>query len=352
MKNKAHYPSSTNQPGYILFLLFSILSVCSVLISLYFSRVVIYRQLIQQSIKQQRADQLAFSQTALAQALLIPQQKREAVKEQQPKAATPTQPEQKILAALFPYFNKEKSHELTIAADGIQATITMSIQSEQGKLNLNSLYDFEKKKFMYEGQANDRKKFCTWLFTRIATLTGKPPLMGAFEEHLKNRSVDFNDVTELLSIKEFAQQFADQLFFNTDSTSNNKLFLTDLFTVCTEQETITPWLFSRSWCILLSLQPKQKLSDEEIQKMFSTFKIDTTWETDWNSSLQLFYQKEYKDLPQEIKSILTTRYEANIFSLLLKAKISETTSTIFTIVKANTKQHLSSFDIVKTYQID
>jgi len=341
-----------NKQGYILFLLFSILSVCSVLISLYFSRVVIYRQLVQQSIRQQRANHLALSAVSLAQAVLVPQQNKDESKEASPKAATPGKSEQKILTALFPYFNKEKTFELTTATDGIQATLSLSIQSEQGKLNINSLYDFEKKKFMYEGEPTDRKKLCTWLFGRIATLTGKPTLMSVFEEHLKNRSIDFNDVTELLSIKEFSQQFSDQLFFNTDHTQINKLFLTDIFTVYTEQETITPWLFSRSWCTLLELQPKQKLTEEEIQKIFSTFKIDATWETDWNSSLQPFYQKEYKDLPQEIKSILTTRYEANIFSLLLKAKITETISTIFTIVKASTKQHLNGFDIVKTYQVD
>lgn len=344
--------SNLNRSGYILFLLFSILSVCSVLISLYFSRVVIYRQLMQQSIRQQHCNQLALSGIALAQAVLIPPKQKEETKEAQSKATAPGQPEQKILTALFPYFNKTKTHELTTKVDGIQATITLGIQSEQGKLNLNSLYDFDKRKFLYEGQANDRKKLCTWLFTRIATLTGKPTLMNVFEEHLKTRSKEFNDVTELLSIKEFAQQFEEQFFINTPSDSKNKLFLTDLFTVFSEQETITPWLFSQSWCLLLNLQPKQTLSTEELQKIFSTFKIDATWETDWNTSLQPFYQKEYKDIPQEIKSILTTRYEANIFSLLLKAKMTETISTIFTIVKANTKQHLSGFDIVKTYQID
>lgn len=341
-----------NQSGYILYLMFSILSVCSVLMSLYYSRVVIYRQLSQQSIKQERTHRLALSAVSLAQAVLIPQQKKEGTKETAPQTPTPTQPEQKTLIALFPFFNKEKTYELTAATDGIQATVSMSIMSEQGKLNLNSLYDFEKKKFMYEGQPNDRKKLCTWLFAQIATITGKPTLMPAFEEHLKTRSIDFNDVTELLGIQEFSQQFADFLFWSFDSNENKKIFLTDIFTVCTEQETINPWLLSPSWCVILNLQPKQKMEEDEIKKIFSTFKIDANWETDWNRSLQPFYQKEYKDLPQEIKSILTTRYEANIFSLLLKAKITETISTIFTIVKANTKQHLSGFDIVKTYQVD
>jgi len=340
--------------GYILFLLFGILSVCSVLISLYFSRVVIYRQLMQQLIAQQQAATMNMSGIALAQTLIIPEQKEEE-EQQTPKQAQPKGPEQidsKTLMKLFPYFNKEKAHELTAAADGIQATLTLGVQSEQGKLNINSLYDLEKKKFVNEGQQQgDKKKLCVWLFNQIATITGKPNLLQPFEQYMKNRTYDLNDVTELLSIKEFSEQFCDNLFFSPTDSKTKKLFLTDIFTVCSEQETITPLLLSPSWCILLGLQPKQTMTPEELQKFFAALKIDNKWETDWNSSLQGFYQKDYKDLAQEIKSILTTRYEANIFSLLLKTKIGETNSTIFTIVKTNTKQHLLGFDIIKTYQI-
>jgi len=340
--------------GYILFLLFGILSVCSVLISLYFSRVIIYRQLMQQLTAQQQAATINMSSIALAQTLIIPEQK-ENEDEQNPKQAQPKAAEQidiKALMKLFPYFNKEKIHELTAATDGIQATLTLSVQSEQGKLNINSLYDLEKKKFVNEGQQQgDKKKLCVWLFNQIATITGKPNLLQPFEQYMKNRTYDLNDVTELLTIKEFSEQFCDNLFVTFTDTKTKKLFLTDIFTVCSEQETITPLLLSPSWCLLLGLQPKQTMTPEELQKFFASLKIDSKWETDWNSSLQGFYQKDYKDLAQEIKSILTTRYEANIFSLLLKTKIGETNSTIFTIVKTNTKQHLLGFDIIKTYQI-
>lgn len=350
IKKKSYSPMHVpSKPGYILFLLFTILSVCSVLMSLFFSKVVIYRQLGQQTIRQQQATSLALSTVSLAQAVLTPSKKSD---NPEPKAGADDNLEKTVLINLFPFLNKEKKYELTSTSDGVFATISMSIQSEQGKLNINSLYDFEKKKFMYEGQANDRKKICAWLFGRIAAITGKPTLMTSFEEYLKSRSTELSDVTELLSAKDFLEQFSDALFFNPESSEGKKLFLTDIFTVYSEQETMNPWLFSYSWCSILDLKPKQNIPQEEIQKIFSSFKKDAMWETDWNSSLGLFYQKEYKDLAQEIKSILTTRYEANIFSLLLKAKIIETTSTIFTIVKANTRQHLSGFDIVKTYQID
>ena len=134
-------------------------------------------------------------------------------------------------------------------------------------------------------------------------------------------------------------------------TQQQKIFLTDIFTVSTEQNTINPWLFSSSWCKILDLKPKEKLSEEEKKKIFSQVAKTSNWESDWNKNLKDFYQKEYKDLAQEIKTILTTEFEVNIFSLLLKANIGETNSTIFTIVKSKAKDHLIRFEILKTYQV-
>lgn len=364
-----------NKKGYILFLLFSILSVCSVLISLCFSRTMVYQQLMKLVTNQQQCQQLALSSINLAQAILAPQKE---VKENGDKKAL-TNDKQKEDQALFkkilPYFNKEKKFKLTEKIDHFDATIILSIQSEHGKLNLNSLYDFEKKKFINEGKPNDCKKLCTWLFGRISEITGKQNLMAAFENILKKRELEFNDPLELLADKDFKEQFTDNIFINFEQ-KNKKIFLTDIFTVYTEPEAqnsidpvasmINPWLFSMSWQTLLNLNVKENLSKEDIQKF--TDKISNQsyatsnkqpnpqtggsfYENYWNECFKDFYQKEYKDLPQEIKSILTTSFEANIFSLLVKARIAETVSSIFTIVKANTKQHLTGFDILKTSQI-
>ncbi len=348
--------------GYILFLLFTILSVCSVLISLYFSQVLIYNKLMHMLITKEKATRLAMSSTTLAQALLTSNQKEEKSEKSSP-AESEQSDDQKVLTTLFDCWNKESVYDLTQEHDGLQATIKLCISGEQGKLNLNSLYDFEKKKFLFEGTPQDRKKICVWLFEKIATITKKPSLFAAFEQCLAKRDFDFNDVCELITIKEFATAF-DQNLFLTFAEKNpqdfatqtkvhepSEIFLTDIFTVSTEQETINPWLFSHSWCKILDLNPKKKLTDEEKKKFFSEVAKKSNWESDWNKKLKDFYQKDFKDLPVEIKTILTTEFEANIFSLLLKVNIGETNSTIFTIVKSKAKDRLINFEIVKNYQI-
>src|SRR3990167_3033364 len=269
--------------GYILFLLFTILSVCSVLISLYFSQVMVYRQLMHVLITKEKTNRLALSGISLVQALMSPDEEKDEAKSiDSPKDKEDTlSSDQKLLIQLFDCWNKELAYQLNIKDDGLDAKIALSVQSEQGKLNLNSLFDFEKKKFLFEGTPKDCKKLCVWLFEKIATLTKKPSLFGPFEKYLETRTFDFNDTTELLSIKEFSDVFGSNLFITFESTKQEvknesqlqtqqqKIFLTDIFTVSTEQNTINPWLFSSSWCKILDLKPKEKLSEEEKKKIFS-----------------------------------------------------------------------------------
>lgn len=304
---------------------------------------------MQTLLMKEKTNKLALSGTSLVQALMSPKKTKE--KESSEKQAQKSA-EQKLMTQIFPIFNKEKSYQFKQNIDGFDATLTISMQSEYGKLNLNSLYDFEKKKFIKEGQPGDRKKLCTWLFDTIATLTKKPSLFPAFEKHLEKRTNDFNDVTELLAIKEFTDAFSSHIFIQFDKKNpSNTIFLTDIFTITTEEETINPWLFSSSWCNILGLNVKEQLNAEEKNKIFSKLTKNNDWQKDWDSCLKDFYQKDFKDLPEEIKTILTTQFEANIFSLLLKATIGETNSTIFTIVKSRSKDNLILFDIMKTYQL-
>ncbi len=332
---------------------------CSVLLSLYFAQTVMYRQLMTTLITEQKTQRLALGCVALATNIITvtPEKddKKTATKTPEP-AAEKTNDNETLLKQMFPYFNKQETFQLTEKDDGIDAKIFITIQSEQGKLNLNSLYDIETKKFIDEGKQNDRKKLCVWLFEKIAQITKTTTLFPAFEKHMSSRKTDFNDVTELLSIKEFEAVFHDRVFLNFDNPQQQEnVFLTDIFTVSTEQETINPWLFSYSWCKILGLKPKQTLTDEEKKKLFKVSSDAHDWETDWKSNwenLQVLYNKEYKDLAQEIKTILTPLFEVNIFSLLLKANIKETSSTIFTIVKSKkAKNNLIGIETMKTYQI-
>lgn len=342
-----------NKRGYILLLLFSILSLCMSLISLFFTRSTTYQHLMHLLLQKDRATKLALGSIEIGQALLAPAPEKEDPKKLpvwQKDSEKSKNYYQTFFQTIFPYLNKNTTYSLTHQTDGLHGTVELYLQSESGKLNLNSLYDVKTKKFAYEGQAGDRKKLCEWLFDKISKITHTPSLFFAFEQYLKKRVTDFNDVTELLLIKEFAQTFDHAVFLQQEKTPADKVYLTDIFTIATNQETVNPWFFSHSWCTILDIK-KKNLSKEDQTKLIETFKNKANWQTDWNNSLKTIYQKEYKDLPEEIKSLLTTECEANIFSLLLSATIGETTTTIFTIIKKQVTEKQIPFEVVKIYQI-
>lgn len=297
-------------------------------------------------LEKEAAINLTASSTELGQAIFYVPSKTE---NQDPKEKNMTH-FQKMFQKIFPYINTNTTYKLSESTEGVDAIISICLFSETGKININSLYDIRTKKFFKEGGEGDRKKFCEWLFERISKITKKPSLFTAFEQHLKKRSTEFNDTTELLSIPEFAEAFKQKVFLINPESAPQSIYLTDIFTIVTNEETINPYFLSPSWQAILELKPK-RLSDEEQKKLVESFKNKVNWEVDWNTSLRIIYQKEYKDLPKEIKSLLTTECEANIFSLLLSATIGETTATIFTILKKQATEKSLPFDIVKMYQI-
>lgn len=340
-----------NQRGYILVLLFGILSLCMSLMSLFFSRTVTYQHLMHLLTQKDLATKLALSSTELGQAIFyVPSDYEKKESSSENNVTKKMYPFQKMLRKIFPYLNTNTSYKLSQPIDGIDATINIYTLCESGKININSLFDIRTKKFFNEGKDGDRKKFCEWLFEKISKITKKPSLCNAFEQHLKKRSTEFNDTTELLDIPDFAEVFKENIFFNSTEQPSQTIFLTDIFTIATNAETINPWFFSHSWRIILDL-PLKNLSTDEQKKLVESFKNQVNWEVDWNTSLRTLYQKEYNDLPKEIKSLLTTECEANIFSLLLSATIGETTATIFTILKKQASEKSQPFDMVKIYQI-
>lgn len=293
---------------------------------------------------------LAVNSIELGQAVFYVPQKQDDSQNAESASDKKKPPFNKMLNKIFPYLNTTTIYNLHDSSGGINSIIKICALSESGKINLNSLYDIKAKKFFKEGQAGDRKKICEWLFENIAKITKKPSLFTSFEQHLKKRDTEFNDVTELFSIPDFADVFKQKMFLTNPENPLQMVYLTDIFTVVTNEETINPWFLSPSWQMILGIKSKQ-LSKEEEKKLVESFKNKVNWEVDWNTSLQIIYQKEYKDLPKEIKSLLTTECEANIFSLLLSATIGETEVTIFTILKKQATEKSLPFDIIKIYQI-
>ena len=363
-----------NKKGYILFVTFSMLALCSAMVSTFLVKGVTHKRLAHFLLQRQEVDQLAVSATALGQSFLsFSKDEIEGVQQeglaQKVDNVKPRDGDtgfgRLLLERVLPVINAKQKFELNEKNDGMKATIEFSIFCECGKININSLYNIGDQKFYDQGiDGLDKKVFAQWIFDKIASITGKPSLLKPFEEHVKHRKAPFNDVTELLSIKEFASCFSGNVFYEFDEEDKEKklkkdgvkLFLTDLFTVSSESDKLQPWLLSPSVCVLLGIVEKDKEKDlseaKKDKSIFSFFKQKVDWQKDWDSSLQKVYGISYQSIPQQVRSLLMAEFRVNVFSVLIAVTRGDIKSRVFAILKQRMlPDHSVYYDVIKVYQV-
>lgn len=363
------------QPGYILFVTFSMLALATALVTLFVMQGMHHKRFAQALLYKQQAQQFAISSLALGQSFLTftdkemkeVQQEFLAEKIDGAKGADGQSGFSRLLLEkVLPVINKKQKLELTLQKDGVQASIEMMLFCENGKININSLYNIVDKKFYDEGfPKKDKKVFAAWLFDQIAKITGRPSLLNPFVQYMEKQKAPLNDVTQLLSIPEFAQCFQDAIFYEVDEQKEQditkeekaKIYLTDIFTAVSDEDTLQPWLLSPSVCVLLGEQEKEKKdtdgSDSKGDKAaLAQFKNKANWAADWDTTLQKIYGISYAQIPNQIRLMLTPEFQVNIFSLLLQVKIGQTKAKIYAFLKQRILPNKDIFyDVIKVYQV-
>jgi|GEM_PF-731662 len=369
----------SQQRGYILFITFSMLALCSALVSVFLIKGVTHKKLATALIRQEQMNQFLLSTPALLQSFLafsadeVKGVGQEAIGSQAlktPPADGDTGFGRLLLEKVLPVVNKKQTFKLKEIEKDFSVTIDTVLFCESGKININGLYDLVNKKFYNEGTpGKDQKVFATWLFSKIATITEKPSLLQPFIEHVKQRRAPFNDVTELLAIKEFATCFDQAVFYElaqqglTSEKKVHKLFLTDLFTVASESDTIQPWLLSPSVCALLDITQKSSKHEEFEKKEenkvdISSFKQKADWQKDWDAGLKSLYDVSYDKIPEPVRFMLSTQFAVTVFSVLITVsrEIADSenniTKRLFAILKQKKLSDDSiTYDVIKIYQV-
>jgi len=368
------------KPGYILFMTFSILALCTALVSAFLTKGMMHKQVTSIILEQEVMNQLALSIPALAQSFLSfsaddlkgldksdkpsGKDQGESVKQDSNEKEDTTNFHKKLLEKILPVVNIPQIFMLKELDNTIPYSINLTFFCESGKININGLYDQVHKKFYNEGSPdNDQKVFATWLFEKIAELTEQKSLLQPFIEHVKQRKLPFNDVTELLSIKEFAQVFQHNIFYDkVVDEKKNKLFLTDVFTATSEDDTIQPWLLSPSVCALLGIEKEQKTQEFENKANkkidLSGFKITSSWQTDWDALLKPVYGITYDKIPLPVTGVLSKEFKVNVFSIgvtITRESIegeNNIKTRIFAILKEKKLPDDSiTYDIIKVYLV-
>lgn len=299
----------------------------------------------------QKAITLALSGLSLTESQLLhsvvqvdEKQKQSVTDQKKPEAPTKEQETKNLLSIIIPTLNRWQTFDFREEKDGITGTLKLCLMSEEGKINLNKIYDFKTKKFKGEtAQGGGIKAALAELFTEVEKIMHTKDLLKNLEQFLQKRGYPLNDVTELLTIKGF-EVFKHALYYepSTEIPSKEKntkrtCALTDLFTINSTDATVQPWFLSESLRTLFHIPPRSKLLDtkeiETVAEIVKQFKLKAQWQKDWDTFLKPLYEIEFNRLPKYTSVLLSNECRPHYFSILIQSTVGDVTVRLYVIVE-------------------
>lgn len=343
-----------NKSGFILPLALSIIGLAIALVTYVVNNGRAFRPAARMMIEREQARMLARSGIEIAMSQLSIPDKKESANQAQdtlPKdggtqsADTKGKEEETLFSSVLPRMNVWQMFPLKRTVEGIQGEIGICLMSEEGKLDLNTLYDPAKGQLVEESIS----KIIDILFQGIEKSINRADLRKSFEKFLQDRKTKLDDVTELLTIEEF-NGFKNNIFYNPPDQSSKgqkrQIYLTDIFTTWSGKKTLQPWLLSESVRTILDLSGAQDIPMEEKKKVIAevdkTLPGSLSWPDGWDKYLKSWYKKEFKSLPKGLESLLDTKFDPAIFSVLCYGKVGKTMQKVFAIlerVKASSEKN-------------
>lgn len=347
--------------GYILVFTMIMMAALSAIVVYIFNRGMTAIPLIGVMLEREKAKMLAFSGVEVARSLIVGIHNESAKnpKEVPTKEGLPTQqvessnqkekqqnPDQQFLQQLLPRLGRWTTYELKGSIDGIDGQLQLCITCEDGKINLNTIYDFKKHAFIGQNeQTGNWKIMLEALLKTVGSLTKTADLFVSLEAFLKKQQEPLEDVTQLLLIPAFAP-FANALYISNANDQNKDIVpaiaLTDLFTLYGNTGSLEPWLLSTSVqmaCgIKINTSPLQQRT-KDIMQWTKNFKSSSQWKVDWNITLKNMYEKELGALPKGMDSFFSGTFKPTFFGVLAQATVGRVTQTIYAIIERTRRSH-------------
>lgn len=356
------YQNHTSKHGFALMLTMLIITLIVSITTYVAYRTTMFIPYTKIAIEQQKARQLALSGIQLAISRLSTIKKPESSDPQkQNQKIDETYIAKQLLTTVLPNIHQWKSVRLRKSSDGIDGIIQFCISSEHGKININTLYDFENHRFIDEKDqkdaqpVNDKKEnlrsFFKNIFEYIQKNMGGTNLFESFEKFLKQRQYRLDDVTELLAAPGF-EIFRNYIFYvpPTPTKENTPewrpFFLTDLFTIDSGHKEIEPWLLSDSVRgsfgfkrVTQELAEKKENASTMIQEALNSFTLTTDWKKSWNQLLTPFYQTEYNALIPSLTTYLSTKFESTVFSVVSYGTFARITQRLYALLERTVEKN-------------
>ncbi len=367
--------------GYILPLTLMMLSISTIVVTQIFFQGHLYNVFIPIMLEKEKARQLALSGASIALSQLSlhdtrfikPAEKKPGTPQEEKKDPRKEKAERSknMLRTLLNVQGRWQNFVLTNEVDGIDAQISICITCEDGKLNVNKLYDFEKHEFVKVVNASTQELFA-FLGDNAKQFTKNKNMFDEVEELLKKRETPFLDVTQLLQGKKL-EEFKGYLFYtpvqdpvieemhvahassqSSKKERTHKIYLADLFTIATSSYRLNPWVLSPSLQLLFKIKPREIVNEKDFQKEIEeliekVFFDNVSWEKDWDTYLKPLYKIDFQSIPKEIQPFLSTKFEPRLFSVLCYGKVGRVTQKLLVLIERNAVPEGESISIKKMY---
>ncbi|KKP25414.1 MAG: hypothetical protein UR14_C0006G0047 [candidate division TM6 bacterium GW2011_GWE2_31_21] len=329
--------------SYILIFVLLVLSFLSFVVSKLTQQTNVYLFFTKTVYLQENAKLLALSGITMARAELgeayLPiNEKNE--QEQQNKDSKEQKQAKNLLKKILPVLNRWQIFKLTEKEDGVDGEIKVCIFSEDGKINLNKWFDFQKKEFKPD-MANIIK-----LMTVGSNIKGEK-ILKDLTDFFKRKNKPIEDLSELLeidSLKSINLMYSplQRVEKTASGKEDSTIYLQDFFTVYSESEKVEPWLFSHSLDVLFGVRlPKPNdasVMKENFVKAIDKFKLDlgSNWDVNWGALIPIYEKKPAAF--QVLGKLLSQQFAPSVYTVISCGKIGNVEQKLLAVlVKQNPK---------------
>ena len=347
--------------GYVLFMTMAMLALATTIVTQLFFTGSLYNAYAKAQLQREQAKRLALSGVACAFSQLSLQDQRFATDEKEDKKNDKQKKDKsfykkQLFKLLLNVQYRWQSFDLTYAYDGIDATIQFCIMPEDGKIAVNSLYNYKTHSFFASFRNQQQTKmYVDFISEKIPFSKIEKKSSDILAGLLKNYKRPLVSITELLKHKA-CQKFADRLFFIPDYEEEYKaakepcFFLADFFTTYHDSCDLNLWTLSPSVKSALGLNPFVYFSSADIKEMSE--KIDFGMlgvRRDWDTYLKKIYDKSFDALPKEIIPFLSSKFEPRVFSVLSYAKVGHVGQKLLAILEKDSVKEGEVIKMKKLY---
>jgi hypothetical protein len=320
------------QQSFVLLFTLSIMTLITVLTFQLMRNVFVGTNFDKIMIEREHAEMLALGgvELAMAQLEIKPPKKKDEKEKPSPDETKKTT--KAFLQKILPHLNRWQVFELTDATDGIDGKIKICISCEDGKINLNQIFDEKKKSIKPEYQK------------LLKNISIKRKLKGStvvkkFANLFKKEKKQIEDVSQLRSLLPIKKMFYEpprRTPRERNAKPNNDFALFDLFTVHGSPK-LEPLFLSDSLCKIFDLSRPVAYDAKRKKNKFKNFieqfnpsaqeNIEQYW-----TKLQTIYGKKPAHL-SDFKNIFSAKFEPKVYSVLSSGTVGGVEQRLLAIIE-------------------